>query len=274
MKRNIRIIFLTAVTLLTFSFPSCRSPLSNHIITGNGKSKTLETALHDGTYQVHIKNILFKNNQNNSIRINEAKRNAVILSTDENIAETLHITVDQANKEINIAGNKRVLYNKANLSITIGVPVNAITIDGGYDIDFDTGSVSSFRMTINGACTGKVKIGSISNFNLMINGASNIDLIGNCKNSNITVNGASNIHAFNLLSRTCNIQVNGATTCNIFVSEELKARINGLGTIIYNGNPKTVDQKVAGMGVIKKGSAENGTQEDIDDVENDSTAFQ
>ena len=47
------------------------------------------------------------------------------------------------------------------------------------------------------------------------------------------------------------VRVEGIGDVYVFVEQDLRARVSGLGDIVYAGNPESVDDRVDGFGSIE-----------------------
>lgn len=224
----------------------------NASFSGNGTIATAEESLADAEYQLIIRDIYFANQEEWAlITIDEALDQKIVLSTDENILETISITVDDEARTILVKGNPHHKYRYSSYKIEIGVPVNTAKIDGGYYIDFDLPSVTDYEMIINGAVSGILAFGSLSEFSLEIFGASNLTISGACERASAVINGASNIMANDFVTKASTINLRGASKYEVHATESLDARIDGVGSIVYAGNPDSITRHIEGLGSVR-----------------------
>ena len=59
------------------------------------------------------------------------------------------------------------------------------------------------------------------------------------------------IDAYGLIAKEAEVSVNGAAKLYVYASEKLTASVNGIGNIIYDGNPPVVVPQINGLGKIK-----------------------
>jgi len=84
-----------------------------------------------------------------------------------------------------------------------------------------------------------------------ITGAGSITLKGRATSETIEIDGAGSVHNFDLVSSTCFATISGAGSIEVTVMNELSATIAGSGVITYSGNPSSIQQTIAGTGVIR-----------------------
>jgi hypothetical protein len=60
-----------------------------------------------------------------------------------------------------------------------------------------------------------------------------------------------NYQAFDLQTRTAQVNISGNGTVNISAEDSLDVSISGMGTVQYRGSPK-LSQRVSGLGSVKQ----------------------
>jgi hypothetical protein len=83
-----------------------------------------------------------------------------------------------------------------------------------------------------------------------IEGAGNISLAGTANVQSIIIDGAGNVGNFDLLSSECTAIINGTGNCEVHVTQRFDGEINGVGKIVYEGNPREVHTSINGLGSI------------------------
>jgi hypothetical protein len=89
-------------------------------------------------------------------------------------------------------------------------------------------------------------------FKLGVEGASKFRATGATGRFDITLDGAGLVDARDLRAANVTAVNNGAGTITVRASDSLDATVNGVGTVDYYGDPKTVNPKVNGIGKITK----------------------
>ena len=154
---------------------------------------------------------------------------ALSISTDQNLLPLITMKV---------AGNTLEIDQQQNLRPTKGITVNV-------------SSASLGTVRLNGAVSLTASNVSAQDLKLECNGACSIRLDGSVTNLKVSFSGASSLSARSLRSQTARIELNGASSVDVTVSESLDASISGAGSVTYGGNPKTVEQKISGVGRIQ-----------------------
>jgi hypothetical protein len=89
-------------------------------------------------------------------------------------------------------------------------------------------------------------------FKLSVEGASKFRASGATGRLDITLNGAGLVDARELRAAQVTAVNNGAGVVTVHASDSLDATVNGVGTVDYYGDPKTVNPQVNGIGRITK----------------------
>ncbi len=174
------------------------------------------------------------------------------LSTYQNIADTITVTVDDEVGTIHLKGNKKYRYSTDDFKIQVGVPLGSVEIDGGFTLDLKLPSVTDFTLKINGAISGDLAFDQLDTLTVQINGASNIALTGDCEQCTVSINGASDIDAADFRTQDSAITINGAGSYTVNATGTLDAYVNGVGTITYIGEPEKINDRIVGLGTIKQ----------------------
>lgn len=257
-----RIILAVCAVCIVLGLSACTVSANGVTVGGFSTKKTLkgdnsvtdnETALTDLEYELVIEDIEFtaslKKSVNPQITISEGGGNKVTLSTDKNILDTISITVDGGT--IKVKGDKSVKYDISKFDLKIDGKVKAYEINGAFNVDVDAPSVTEFDGVVNGAIDGSMIFGKLDSFSLTINGAGDVSIKGEAEKSSIIVNGAGSIEAFEFYTANSEVAINGAGTCSVYATETLDASVSGVGSITYDGDPKTANTS-SGIGSITK----------------------
>ena len=223
------------------------------LVQGSGKVVEKKLPLPDieGGYALRITGISLRGSYGGDVElvIDESLPREVVLTTDDNIAERIDISCDAGAGEI-VIERQRMVFTPTKLTITVGAPVRALELNGAWNFTYDCPSVTACEVSINGACNGKFTFGALESLRVAVNGASNIALVGAAKRADLTINGAADIKGFDLVAETARAVINGAGDCEITATGTLDAEINGVGKVVYGGDP-AVSKRVHGLGEVR-----------------------
>ena len=155
---------------------------------------------------------------------------ALNLTTDENLLALIQTTVSDGTLQI--------------------MPTNSVSPTKGMKIILSSASLAEVHLTGGNS----FKAGSLAgeNFKVISEGASAIDVAGAVTNLEATLTGASSLRAKTLVSANTSLSLVGASSAEVNATEKLKISMQGMGSVIYSGNPKTVEKDVSGLGTIRQ----------------------
>ncbi len=166
----------------------------------------------------------------------------------ETTADNVEVVIDKDKKTINIKGNAD--FEEDEVNITVKGNISKLKfIDTMLEADININTATDVNINTNGNLSGELNVNAQNVF-IEVNGAGAFDLEGSAKLTNIILNGAGKIDGSDLTTENSVVEVNGAGICEVNVSNELEATINGVGEIKYSGNPVTVDKSVNGLGRV------------------------
>lgn len=93
--------------------------------------------------------------------------------------------------------------------------------------------------------------GSGREFKFDLSGASQLFLVGEGKYLDGDLSGASQLDAFELITQESDLELSGASSARVCVSEFLKVDASGASNVRYKGNPN-VDKKMSGGSTVRK----------------------
>ena len=238
MNRFFAIAFFAAVV-----FSSCRYVKGNRI-KGSGKVVT-QARTFSGFTVVEVNNAIL-------LYVKQDSSFSVKVETDDNLQEYIVLKQD---------GNTLVIEQKNNTSLNatgkikvyISAPVfkdldasGACTIIGENLLS----TTDEIEVSVSGASDAELELKS-PRISAEMTGASSLHLKGQTKDLDIEGSGASHAKCFELLSENANIDVDGASSAEVFASVKLDADASGASHITYKGNA-TVGQSVNGAASVKK----------------------
>jgi hypothetical protein len=223
------------------------------LVRGNGNVVEKKTPLPEDErgYALRVMGISLRGSEGDiELVIDESLPCEVVLTADENIAARISVEYNAGAGEIVIDLKQRVVFTPTKLTIVVGGPVRALDLNGAWRFTYDCPSVTACEASVNGAANGKFTFGALDALRVSVNGASDIRLAGTAKRADLTINGAANIKAFDLAAVSAGVTINGAGGCEITATGTLDAEINGVGKVVYGGEP-AVSRRVHGLGEVR-----------------------
>ncbi len=178
-----------------------------------------------------------------------AKTNELSIEADDNLLPHIKTTVTngvlliQNDESFN---NSHKMQFKAKAESFDGLDasgaVNA-TVNNPAKNKFDLNAEGASKVTLNNLAGGNVGIKT--------KGASAVNASGKADNLTATIEGAGALKATSLEAKSATVSLKGASSAEVNAVNELKASIEGVGSIKYKGNPK-VTKQIKGLGSVSK----------------------
>ncbi len=173
----------------------------------------------------------------------------VLIEADDNLMKTIITKVE---------GNELNIYVKGSVSpcspmkayITF-VNLSEIELSGAVKLhspellDFDR-----LLLDLSGASAIEMET-RIDALKADMSGASLMNLKGSAKNADIECSGASNIQMFEFQVENMNLELSGASSAEVWASQNLKVDASGASKARYKGNPRIVVD-TSGASSVKK----------------------
>jgi hypothetical protein len=237
MKPYFNIILITATFVFAFS---CK--YLDEFEKGNGEIVTERRSITDfkklkigGNFEVFLKN---------------GDDNYVQIITDENLLSFIDTEVKGG--VLVITQQKKLISRKKIKLIINYVDLNDVRVMGAVLLKNDGYlEAEDLEIRMDGAGIIELKIKS-RKLKAVLSGAGIVKLAGEVHELELNLTGAGKLEAFDLESQECDISVGGLGGAEIFVTEKLDARIEGIGGIEYAGDPGDVTTEINGLGRIKQ----------------------
>jgi hypothetical protein len=107
------------------------------------------------------------------------------------------------------------------------------------------------EVSIHGACDANIEDYQGDSFRYILSGAGSLKMDGEVDELEIRVSGAGDADTRDLKAKHVDISVSGAGDAKVYAGESIKARVSGVGSIHYYGDPEKKSTKVSGIGSIK-----------------------
>lgn len=129
--------------------------------------------------------------------------------------------------------------------------LTAIRISGAGNAEVPALGTPSLRLEISGAGNMTVTALAAESVEVSLSGAGNLTCAGEVRDQDVRISGAGSYHGEDLASMTAQVVISGTGSAYARVSERLDARVSGVGSIVYSGNP-AVRKSVSGIGRVSQ----------------------
>lgn len=129
--------------------------------------------------------------------------------------------------------------------------VDGVAVDGTGDVDGDLVPGEDLEVRVDG--TGAVRLDGVDveRLTVRIDGTGLIVLAGRTTEQEVRIDGTGAYDGRNLTSAVAEVRVNGTGGADVEVTDELRAEVDGTGTITYGGAPRVFSQ-VDGLGAVRE----------------------
>ena len=163
--------------------------------------------------------------------------------------------------ETNVEGNTLKIETKKDYSLKNYKKLNVyISIKDINDlVNNSVGNVKSENqlnfssLNIENNSVGNLDLDlSGKNLNVEINSVGNVTFSGKADNVSIENNSVGNLEAFDFAVVNLNIENNSVGNSEVYATGEITIESNGVGNVIYKGDPVVKSMKKSGVGSVKK----------------------
>jgi hypothetical protein len=256
---------LPLILIVLFFIPSLACsvviPNSPNAVKGSGNIVT---------QTVDVKNFSSVSLENSAdVYLEQGSTESVTVEADDNILPLLETKV--RGKELllstkpntSIDSSRKIIYRITAKDLS-GISLNGsgnfnvspikadsmdISLDGSGNIKIDELATGKLSIQLNGSGNIGINKVSASSTDASVDGSGDIRLAGQSPTQKISFNGSGNYAAGDLKSESVEISIPGSADVTVWATEELKAEIDGSGTVRYYGKP-SVDQSGDGSGKI------------------------
>lgn len=103
---------------------------------------------------------------------------------------------------------------------------------------------------ITGTTRASLQKISSASFDLDLGGAGQVEVSGACGDGSFHLSGAGSLDARTFKCDNVVISLEGAAIANVYAAKSLKAKVNGIGRIVYAGHPAKVTRDISGLGMV------------------------
>ncbi|MBX9868453.1 MAG: DUF2807 domain-containing protein [Burkholderiaceae bacterium] len=128
---------------------------------------------------------------------------------------------------------------------------NGFQINDREQVIVTVPTLKIFRM--EGVGTTELRQISGDHFELYYEGAGLMTVQGKVKHFKLRAKGVGMVDAKALLAEEADISLEGVGAAKVYASEKLRAELQGIGSLNYYGNPRSVKKNVSGIGSVTAG---------------------
>ena len=184
-----------------------------------------------------------------------ADTNEVTLTGDEDILETLDVREEDETLRIGAAPNalEVLTWERSDLIIVVETvePLTSVRLNGDVLVSGQGVAGEEARIISGGQLDGELLGNETEELNVDLTGTGNLELTGSARRSMYTSRGAANIDARNLSSERTVAEVIGQGVVRTQTKEQLQARVEGEGAILYTQTPAQLQSQINGSGVVE-----------------------
>jgi len=177
-------------------------------------------------------------------------RESVFIEADENLMDL--IVAEKVGRTLKIY-NAKSIHSKEGIRIVISYRnLEKISTTGAAIIEnrgLLTGDYLELDLKGTGLMNLQLEVGELD---VVLSGAGLIELEGAADIQRVQLKGAGNFSAYDFETEESEIRLSGVGAAQIFASQRLDAKVQGIGHISYRGNPDEVDKRVSGLGQIEE----------------------
>ena len=237
MKKNI--IWLIGLTLVLLT--ACVNPFQNTRINGSGNVVSEERQVFGFKYVVleGMGDMEIIVGDTESLTI-EAEDNIISRIESYVSGDTLHIGFERF---FSIIPTKGITY-----TLTVK-DLNGIEVSGYGDVYILELTTDHLDVEVSGG--GWIAIDNLNadELNVKLSGAGDFDISGAVKKQEISLSGAGSYKAEDLRSEFAEIDISGAGSAQLWVTDRLDVNLSGVGSLQYYGEAD-VNQNISGVGKV------------------------
>ena len=135
--------------------------------------------------------------------------------------------------------------------ITVEMPqLTGLDLSGAVKVDAAGFNSNTFELSASGAIESALAI-RCKELNIDVSGACETTVAGSSNQLKLDASGACQFQAPGLRTVNADVELSGACSALVFVTNRLQAEVSGPSQLTYKGNPKTVDADQSGIGSIE-----------------------
>ncbi len=248
-----KIIFLLAGIMLLVLTQGCVRIGSNingfdfddqyNSIVGSGKLITLTLGFRDFSH-IYLHHAV-------KATIKKSDRFSIVLEIDDNLSG--YLETSQAGNRITIGLKNGFSYKNTTIRAVIETPdVELLNLSGASSIELDQFNLANeLFFDASGASVIKGNFNA-QKINMQLSGASVVEFYGTGNELKVNGSGASVLNLLGYQLKKCDLNLSGASSSNIYVTEKLDVTLSGGSVLRYKGNPAIGIMNTSGGSVIQR----------------------
>jgi hypothetical protein len=239
--KGINVAFLLILSL--FMMQGCNLACSHNAVEGDGEVMSI-------THNVSGFNAIDLRGMFNVV-LTPGDKEELLIETDGNLHELISVEVEENTLVVKTRRDRFIKPTKMNIHIYY-IELNEISSGGASTISA-TACVEAQKLLIDlsGATNIELQL-NVNELTTNASGASNILFTGNANVHEVSLSGAGKIKADKLLTNSTTINLSGAGSAYVFANDFLDAKISGVGSVYYAGDPDKKSIEKSGLGSVKK----------------------
>ncbi|WP_426104554.1 head GIN domain-containing protein [Massilia sp. TSP1-1-2] len=147
---------------------------------------------------------------------------------------------------------KRVMTKVVDGKLVITFPkTDKHEVNSDSTINIAMPTLSSFN--VEGAGSVELKNINGDKIDIGFQGAGRLVATGKVRQLKLNAQGVGDVDTKALLAQEANVNFEGIGAVKVYASQKLDATVQGMGSLNYYGNPRTVRKQVDGIGSVKAG---------------------
>ena len=229
-----KIIFISALLVLSFSLMACSIPVIN-VVRGSGvlATETREVSDFDSVQLDGAGKLV----------ITQGETTALTVEAEDNIISSLKSTVQGNTLVLGYEERfwQRALLPTETIIYTLTVSdLNTIVFNGASDLEMDSFDTQSLSITVNGAAQVTIDNLTADSLRVQINGTGTVSIGGEVISQKIGIDGTGTVQNGNLKTAQTEVEANGLGIATVWATESLDITFNGGGTLNYYGEPAII----------------------------------
>ncbi len=210
-------------------------------IVGNGD---VETRSED----VHPFNRLYIQG-NFDVHLTQAKRPDLVIKADENLQD--YIEVRQTGNKLTIACDRNIIRAKRKDIYISMKDLQKLDLAGAVELQTtEPMDLESLSIFCSGASDIYLEL-EAERLRIDVSGATECDLEGQVDEASLVLAGAGDFNSLGMEMEELDIDLSGAASARVFVTERLHVDLSGAGSIKYKGDPE-IRKSISGIGSLRR----------------------